>query len=693
MNPPSLTLRGVSATRAIVVVSTALAAFAEGALATPYFPEQTIWLATALAVVLALVGVRVRPFVLPLVLALMYVLPAIMIVWIAQENFSIEFVWFLPLLGLSLSATPSLRETRAGDPGPRRGAWDWSLPPAWRWPLITWALLVSVSWPIVFMREADFRWWVVWAAVSNTSRGISPGEVNQHVTYLVVVQNLGILFVDALCRWYRNDRERFTREVVYPLAITAALGGIVAIYQGFIDLSFLNRGFWTHMLRAAGTHGDPNRLGAIAALWAVSGVVLAGRFPQPWRTILGVSSLAIGVAAVWTSGSRTALAAIGVSILIAGFEFALAWKRSRAGLRQLALPVAGAVVVAIALVLMLRGASTHTVVQRGVLHYLPFVGDHSLSYTANEWLWERFGYGPAAIEMVKSHPIEGVGVGMFHTLVHDFGKLRGYDITPDNAQSWFRHMIAELGLIGFIPLLWWCVVLITLMFGRLRNGGAAQADFLSFGMLRGVLIGFGVASMFGMPAQSLSVAITVWTLVFWLLQARGGDAPSPRIPDALSRSGPIIAAILIAVHLAATVVDARGDLRPRHRAARFNWDYNYGFYNLEPDPGGNPVQRRWTGSEAVAVVPVEGKVLKFVAWIDHPDGDDNPPHVTVRADGRTIVDGPLKRSAPLFLDVPATPGKTHMVIETTIDRLYRPAEDGIRDRRGLGLSIRDWVWE
>ena len=61
----------------------------------------------------------------------------------------------------------------------------------------------------------------------------------------------------------------------------------------------------------------------------------------------------------------------------------------------------------------------------------------------------------------------------------------------------------------------------------------------------------------------------------------------------------------------------------------------------------------------------------------------------MRADGRTIFDGPLKRSAPLFVDVPATPGKTHMVIEATIDRLYRPAND----RRELGLSIRDWTWE
>jgi hypothetical protein len=476
------------------------------------------------------------------------------------------------------------------------------------------------------------------------------------------------------------------------------VGSLVAVYQGFIDLSFLNRGFWTYMLRAAGTHGDPNRLGAIAAIWAVGGAVLALRLSHPWRLVAIAGGLAIGVAAVWTSGSRTGLAAIGIGIAIAGMEAALAWRRSRGGLRQLAIATAGVLVVAIAVVVVLRSASTHTVVQRGVLFYVPFIGDHTIAETANEWLWERFGYGPAAIEMVKSHPLEGVGVGMFHTLVHDFGKLRGYDITPDNAQNWFRHMIAELGLIGFIPVLWWCVVLATLMFSRARTG-----DPFSIGMLRGVLIGFGVASMFGMPGQSAAVAMTVWAVIFWLLLERGGppsqnyggtsEPPAPALPAVVVRSGVVIAAVLVAIHLAVTVADARGDLRPRHRAERFNWYYNYGFDDLEPDPGGNPVQRRWTWSEALAVIPVKGKVLKFVAWIDHPDGDTNPPHVTVRADGRMVFDGPLKRSAPLFLDVPATPGKTHMIIETTINRLYRPSEQGSRDRRALGLSIRDWVWE
>ena len=657
-------------TRAIVVGSTALAAYAEGVLATPYFPPPTIWIATAIAAALAVAGDRVRVIALPVVLSIMYVLPAIMIVFVGNEDFSIEYVFFLPLLGLACS-------------GP--GAWRWSLPRSWQWPLISWAMIVSISWPIVFMREVDFRFWLLWSTAPNTSIGISPGAVNQHVTYLAVVHNLGILWIDAVYRWYRGDRLRFSREVVYPLAITAAIGSVVAIYQGFVDLSFLNRGFWTYMLRAAGTHGDPNRLGTIAGLWTVGTLVLARRFAPPWVSIVSVASLLVGIAAVWTSGSRTGLAIIIVSLAIGAFE---AIRAFRFDMRRLLTLGAGAMVAAVVVAVVLSNASTHTIVQRGTLGYLPFFGDRGIVNSANELLWERFGFGPAAIEMVKEHPVEGVGVGMFHSLVHDFGKLRGYDIKSDNAQNWFRHMLAELGVVGSIPVFWWCIVFASTMFSRT----GPLSDQLSVGLLRAVLIGFVVASMFGMPGQAAAVAITFWVFVYWLVLERSDDVDAVP-PHRWTRPAAIAAGILIVLHVTMTAAEARGNLRPRHRAERFDWFYRYGIGDLEPDPGGNPIQRRWAGQEALVVIPVKGQVLKFVAWVDHPDGDANPPHVTVRADARVIYDGPLKRSAPLFIDIPATSGKTHMVLETSIDRVYRPIDEGGTDRRRLGISIRDFVWQ
>ena len=374
----------IHATRVIVVASTVLAAFAEAYLATAYWPRQTIWLTTASLVVMAVIGSRVRSVALPAVLSMPYVMPALLLVWRGNENSSLDFFWMMPLLGLVLS-------------GP--GALGWSLPARWQWPLVTWAAIVAISWPIVFLRETDFALWVLPLNVSNTSVGRSPSEVNQNVTYFAVAHMLGILWIDALCRWYTSDRERFVREVIYPLAATAAIGGMVAIYQGFVDLSFLNRGFWTYMLRAAGTHGDPNKLGAIAAFWAIGTVVMARRFPSPWATAISAASIVIGVSAVWVSGSRTGLAAIGVSLMVAAYE---AIRATRFDARRLATVGISATVLAVVVVIALQSASTHTIVQRGTLGYLPFFGDRGIANSVNELLWERNGYGPAAIEMSRA---------------------------------------------------------------------------------------------------------------------------------------------------------------------------------------------------------------------------------------------------------------------------------------------------
>ncbi len=80
----------------------------------------------------------------------------------------------------------------------------------------------------------------------------------------------------------------------------------------------------------------------------------------------------------------------------------------------------------VATVVVLQRASTHTVIQRGSLNYVPFIGEYGIVNSINILLWERFGYGPAAIQMIKEHPIDGIGVGAFHALVIDYGRLRGY---------------------------------------------------------------------------------------------------------------------------------------------------------------------------------------------------------------------------------------------------------------------------
>ncbi len=122
---------------------------------------------------------------------------------------------------------------------------------------------------------------------------------------------------------------------------------------------------------------------------------------------------------------------------------------------------------------------------------------------------------------------------------------------------------------------------------------------------------------------------------------------------------------------------------------RFNWFYRYGLLDLDADPGGDGPGRRWTMKESLAVIPVHGKALKFVGWIDHPDGDDRPVRVRVWADSALVYDAGLRRSSAIYLDIPAKPGATHMVLQTWISRTWRPTDFGRSDPRELGLSVRD----
>ncbi len=672
-------------TKGVVIASTLAAAFVQLYLATRLlYPQLFFVVATAFVGAVAAGAWRPVPAT-AVVLALSYLAPAAYVVWAGFENYGFEIIWALPLLGLIVSG---------------RDAWRWNLPAPWRWPLVSWALVVAASWPFVFLREVDFYIGILpLPRVSNTSIGISPWEVVTGVTYWTLVHNVGLLWFDRLFGWYASgaatgpaagSMTAFRSAVLVPLGLAITVACAVGAYQAFVDLRFINPHLWPHMGRASGTLGDANTFGMIAALWGPAAVVLARRWAAPWSIIGGVAGVAIALVGVFTSGSRTALIAISIGLAAVAFESLMAWRRagtaSRPTMKRLGPVIVGVVVLAAVVLLVVRGSSITSVVGRGSLGYVPGFGDVPLSEAARQLLWDRFGYGPAAVQMIKEHPLAGVGVGTFHSLVHDFAMAAsGRDVVPDNAQNWYRHHLAELGSFGSLPWLAWCVVFASALLSRTRGPG----DRFSIGVLRGALVGFGIISLLGMPGQSLPVALTFWTLAFWFATLTGVPASAP---DAWSKRAWIVTLTLVAVHGAITFADARGDLRPRNRSMRFGWEYRYGIDNPDRNPDGSP-GRRWTERRSLSVIPVRGKVLKFVGWIDHPDGDENPVHVRVWADEKLVYDDDLKRSAAIFLDIAATSGKTHMVIETEVSRTWDPRAFGRNDTRVRAFSVRDWVWD
>jgi len=664
-------------TKSLVVTSALLAAAAELYLVSDGISDVGI---AALALVAVVVAAQAWRPGLPLapLLAVAYVAPAAWLLWLGQEAYSFEIAWVAPLAVLACMG---------------RDAWRWSLPAPWRLPLVFWALVVSVSWPIVALRELNFDVGMLWVrGAATTSVGVSPGESALWSIHVALGHMVGLLWIDALWRWFgRDSTPTFPRRVLWPLGAAACLAFFVGGYQGFVRIDVLNGHVWPSMNRAAGTFMDANTFGMVAALWGPALIAAALSLGGSRALLLSALAFAASFAGVWTSGSRTALAVFVLSALAA---VPLIWSAITSGVtprrRPLAAAGSAAALVALALiaVIIARGASTTTVFDR-IPSLVPGMEEGASVRNTLTQLWERFGYGTAAVRMIAAHPLQGVGVGSFNTLVRDYGDpIRGRALAPDNAQNWYRHIIAEFGALGSLGAIWWSALFALRLFS---TSTLFSRD--SIRRLVGALLAtFGLISLVGMPGQATPVIITFWTFVFWFARHDSTARPGVPAPDAPWPSTQwAVVLLLVTAHAGLTMAAARGDLLPPHRAERFGWPYNFGISALEQTPDG--LGRRWTTERSLSTIPVQGRVLKLVAWVEHPDADQHPVHLRIVADGRQVFEGDLKRASAIYLDIPATPGRSTLVLETFIDRTFRPSNYGSRDRRDLGLAIQDWRWE
>lgn len=265
--------------------------------------------------------------------------------------------------------------------------------------------------------------------------------------------------------------------------------------------------------------------------------------------------------------------------------------------------------------------------------------------------------------MIRDYPLAGIGVGAFHTVVHYFAlESAGLRIPPDNAQNWFRHQLAEFGILGSIGWVLWVVTFLCRL--GFRSGERPEAA------LRGPIIGLTLASLVGMPGQDPAVALTFWVLAFWYAMKTGERFADPRMSTVSWSLIFILAGAYTATHALSV------DLRPPFRAARYDLDYTYRFDFNGP-------RHIWTAGHAVTVPLATDNWLKLTYWVEHPDADQNRVQVDIWRDGEHIVDRRVSRNVPVTQYVPVTAGK-RFVLEVKVDRTF------VSDGAERGLAMR---WE
>src|SRR5262245_4660770 len=323
---------------------------------------------------------------------------------------------------------------------PRNG---WRLPSSWRFPIVAWALTLSLGWPVMIVREAGLRFGTLrdtgtldsWALLTTP-------QVESWILYVAITQLMGILWLDWL--FADSNPESRVPNPVHGLWIGATLASIVAIVQGTIAMSFLNVEPWIGLRRAAGTMLDANAYGAVAAVAGPLAFVSLRQLDSRHVRALRAPALAINWAGAWMSGSRTALLCGVFGTLLLAYELVRSSARDETASRKTWSLLAGVAVVVLVLAI---GAGAIGPLERMRTTTAPV-----------QELWTRGGYGSVATRMVRDYPLTGVGIGSFNWMAPDYWReIANAKMPYDNAQNWWRHQVAELGLVASLPMLSWSV--------------------------------------------------------------------------------------------------------------------------------------------------------------------------------------------------------------------------------------------
>ncbi|MDQ3068750.1 MAG: O-antigen ligase family protein [Acidobacteriota bacterium] len=559
----------------------------------------------------------------------------------------------------------------------------WSLPPAWRLPLAFWALVLAAGWPVLAFREMNFIATSIGEfTLANSGLGGPPPVIIVTMLVSVLPQVIGILWFDAMfAAFARDDASRFRRAILLPLSAGLIVSCALAIYQWAVDIEFLSSHQWPFYKRAAGGLLDGNASGQLFGLWSAAALTwgLAGG----WLQILaGIAVSALAWLALWGTGSRMALLAALVGISLAVYA-AVRGGRGRIGTGKLIAGVGGVAGLVIVLGVVARFETDP--VSRTIAS-LPRHDRESIEKFVEFEFWNRFGpFGTGSLRMIRDSPLLGVGAGTFEPIYVDYayvvtnGRTRSHF---DNAQNWFRHQLAELGLLGGLGWMIWSAMFAAFVW---RTAPAREGLTEATGV-KAAIVSLVLMSLISMPSRNIFVALSFWVFAFWLVKL-GGEITGPRWLVAAEQRRTVWLAVILAAFAFVSATGWYGyrHLRPPHRAMMANWDYLNGV--SRPVQTADGIVRYTTQHQGVAVFyAVPGAYLRLVFQIVHDDrapvrikiyqGDAQVAHFVVSD----------RQWQELYIKVPeGMPDR--MMLQASVDRLAPR-----RDTPARGLILKDWAF-
>ena len=212
-----------------------------------------------------------------------------------------------------------------------------------------------------------------------------------------------------------------------------------------------------------------------------------------------IAAASLMLAALWITGSRVAVAAVPIGLLV------FAWLAKTARWSSLAAKRVVAAGVAIVGALAVTAG----------LWYLHETAAKRSVPVAVQW---RVELGRAALRMFRSSPVFGIGVGRFWEQSGEFIDEPFRRFVPrENAHNNYLQILAELGAAGLIAFLWLLATVARGAWARRRRGSDAILAGTAAGM-----VAFLVTCLTGHPLLIREVSFAFW-LVLGLIAGLSSD--------------------------------------------------------------------------------------------------------------------------------------------------------------------------
>jgi O-antigen ligase len=268
----------------------------------------------------------------------------------------------------------------------------------------------------------------------------------------------GLFLIAA--RSYFDARSKLRIAFALAAGATAAFGwATVQVVSEEGPASFVRSG----LMRASGGFGEPNPYAAF--IWAVTlplfALALAGGGMAHWLRWTSAAGSMLGLAALVMTQSRGGM--LGIA---AGSCVILGWLLLRLTPRLRLVGLGGAATVFAVVIVLFAVAS-------------PW---HEIHAATTPGIWadqERTAHWGAAVHMVESHPVTGVGAGEFSANYRaDTGYWR-FRISRGHAHNAYLQVAAEVGLPGILAYAFLLAAILGSLIRRLRT---TDGNWLALGV-------------------------------------------------------------------------------------------------------------------------------------------------------------------------------------------------------------------